>query len=98
MTIDNNEKQSPKTFDQLWEESEQLSLKQYKDKPTTTIVKKLTELLSNYEKIEPLGMVEIKTSLQKRYMGEILFLLSALSVRDNINIYPLLCEQIVINQ
>jgi len=89
-----------KHFEELWEESEQLALKTYADRPNNILFRELTELLQDYENLDrPDSEIhsEIVTSLKKRYMGEIVFLLTAISKTDNINVYAALMEEIKLN-
>lgn len=86
-----------KTFETLWEEAEQLTAKRYKHMSHEQLVKEITDLLAKYAKINVLGGSELIASLKTRLMGETLFALAALTLKDNLNIYPILEEQVIVN-
>jgi uncharacterized protein with von Willebrand factor type A (vWA) domain len=88
---------TPKTFEQLWEEAEQLTAKRYKHMSHEQLVKEITDLLAKYAKINLLGGSELIGSLKNRLMGETLFALAALTLKDNLNIHPILQEQVIVN-
>lgn len=85
-----------KHFEQLWEESEQLASKVHATNDVMTLI---NGLLKDYTDLSTLELPdEVKSSLRKRYMGEIVFLLTALSARDNINVYAALSEEMKLNE
>ena len=80
--------ETPKTFEQLWEEAEKLTDKRYKHLSHDQLIKEITDLLAKYAKINMLGGSELIGSLKNRLMGEVLFALAALTLKDNLNIHP----------
>ena len=86
-----------KSFEALWEEAEQLTSKRYKHLSHDQLIKEITDLLSKYGKINMLGGSELIGSLKNRLMGETLFALAALTLKDNLNIHPILQEQVIVN-
>ena len=86
-----------KSFETLWEEAEQLTAKRYKHLSHEQLIKEVTDLLTKYAKINMLGGSELIGSLKNRLMGETLFALAALTLKDNLNIHPILEEQVLVN-
>lgn len=87
-----------KHFEHLWEESEKVISRSHKDKSTNELVVLITDLLEDYKKLDASEMPdEIKISLRKRYMGEIVFLITGISVKDNINVYAALAEELAMS-
>lgn len=82
-----------KHFEVLWEESEKLAEKLHGKTSTEELVKLVSEALTSYVEITKIDSKEISDSLKSKYMGEIVFLLTAVSLRDNINVYAALMEQ-----
>lgn len=89
---------SPKPFDQVWEDAEKISSKQYENQPRSKIVEEITALLNDYLKTENIEMEEIKKSLRNRYLGELIYLITALSFMDNVNVYTALQQEIIVNE
>lgn len=84
-------------FENLWDESEQHSSKEYENLSTEEIADKIKHILDDYKSINTNNInysYEVIRSLKKRYMGELLFLLTAISMRDEINVYVALQEEI----
>lgn len=86
---------SIKHFEELWNEAEQISIKTMADKD---VVSNLIDLLTSYKSLSVSELPqEVVASLRKRYMGEIVFLLTAISANDNINVYGALMEEVRLN-
>jgi len=85
-----------KHFETLWEEAEKLSSGMYKDMPTDELIKFVNDLLTGYSEASQIESKEISDSLKNKQIGEIVFILTALSLRDNINVYAALQEQCVL--
>jgi hypothetical protein len=86
------------SFEDLWEKSEDMASKIHKTSTLTDIINQISNLLNNYDKICSSDISqEVMSSLKKRYVGEILFLISAISHKDNINIYEVLQEELSMN-
>lgn len=85
-------------FQDIWVAAEELSSKLNNDKSTADIVKSIETLLGTYTGIAASNLPnEIKTSLAARQMGEIVFLLTTISARDNINVWIALENEIKLN-
>jgi len=85
-------------FEQLYEQAELLSKQRNESRSTADIVKEISELLISYSETDAIDSKEITNSLKNRYLGEIMFLITALSQRDNINVYAALQEQLTLNK
>lgn len=87
-----------KHFEHLWEESENLSNSIYKEETTDKVISEIISLLNDFKEIDSSdNPIEIKKSVKNRYVGEIVFLLTALSYKDNINVYAALKEELILN-
>jgi len=86
-----------KTFEQLWEEAEKLTTSKYHNASHEKLIKELTAAITKYQKINELGTSDFVSSLKTVIVGELLFILSAITHKDNINIYPTLQAQILLN-
>lgn len=88
-----------KHFETLWGESEALVSKAHQESTIEEIIFLISELLSDYKETNASSIIpdEVKKSLKKRYMGEIIYLFSALSARDDINVYAALMEELKMN-
>jgi hypothetical protein len=88
-----------KHFETLWEEGEKLALKQYKDVPNLKLIQDMIELLKSMEDMEMSdASQEAKISWNNRRIGEFLFMISAVSARQYINVYSSLKEEILLNE
>jgi len=86
-----------KHFEQLWEEAEQLSVKVFETKDKG-VIELITGLLENYrDLIDSELPQEVVKSLRKRYMGEIVFWLTLMSAKDNVDVYSALMEEMKLN-
>lgn len=81
-----------KHFETLWEESEKLTENMYKDIPTDKLVEKIAETLASYSEAGQIESKEISDSLKSKLIGEAVFMITAISLRDNINVYAALQE------
>jgi hypothetical protein len=92
-----NDKQ--KSFEEIWVSAEEISKKIFKDTPEKEILNQLSEVVNDFKEIYNLNYgKEILLSLKKKKFGEILFLLTYFSDAENINIYPLLQENKILNE
>lgn len=93
-------------FEELWNKSEDISSKIHKDTNIQDLLKIISNLTEDYKKLHLLEISpdvnavlgerpeEIKSDMKKRYMGEIVFILTAISAKENINVYSSLQEEI----
>jgi len=85
-----------KHFEDVWMESEQLSKTKYKDTQASAIIDKIKALLDSYDTLNTFAeTADIRQSLKTQYMGEMIFLISALSYRDDINVWGALTNEII---
>jgi hypothetical protein len=91
-------KENEQHFEQVWHSSEELVSKIHKNTSTEDLIRLITNLLDGYRGLGSSDLQkEIKTSLLGRHMGEIMFLLTAISARDNINVWQSLSEELKLN-
>jgi len=87
-----------KHFEQLWEEAEQLSVKVFETKDKD-VIQLITDLLEDYRNLIDSELPqEVVVSLRKRYIGEIVFWITLISAKHNIDVYGALMEEIKLNQ
>lgn len=85
-------------FEELWEQAEKLSVKVFANQDKG-VIELITDLLEDYRNLIDSELPqEVVASLRKRYMGEIVFWLTSLSAKDDINVYAALMEEIKLNQ
>jgi hypothetical protein len=85
-------------FEDIWCSAEKVSSKQQSEKSTADILKSITVCLDAYWELGSSSLPEeIKTSLRARQMGEIVFLLTAISERDNVNVWVALENELKLN-
>lgn len=87
-----------KHYEQVWEEAEILSLQKNKGKSTPEIIKEIIELFTSYSEADTIDSKEVSASLKHRYMGEALFLMTAISMRDGVNTYAALNDMLTMNK
>jgi hypothetical protein len=81
-------------FEQVWTESELLTQTKYKDTQAVVIIDKLKTLLSGYDALNTFAESSAaRQNAKTKYMGEIIFLISALSHRDDINVWAALAVE-----
>jgi hypothetical protein len=85
-------------FETLYEQAEQLAKQRNENKSTADIVKEISELLTSYSETDAIDSKEITKSLKNRYLGEVMFLITALSQRDDVNVYGALQQQLTLNK
>jgi hypothetical protein len=85
-------------FEQIYEQAEQISKQRNETRSTADIAKEISELLNSYADADSIDSKEITNSLKNRYLGEVMFLITALSQRDNINVYAALNAQLTLNK
>ena len=87
-----------KHFEDVWNESESLAARKYKDAPASVIIEKIKTLLGSYDALNTFAeSMDVRNTLKRKYMGEILFLISALSIRDDVNIWEALVGEVVMS-
>lgn len=88
-----------KHFETIWQEAENISSKKLETDNTSNIATEIADLCDNLSAVDEMNAdPSAKSSLKKRYIGEILFHLTAISAKENINVYAVLKEQILLNQ
>lgn len=88
-----------KHFETLWEEAEALALKQYKNQSNIKLIEEMIELLKGMAEMEESSSApEAKVAWNNRRIGEFLFMISVISLRQNINVYNSLKEEILLNE
>lgn len=85
-----------KHFETLWEEAEALAVTANKELGLAELANSIRDLLDSYIGVD--SKDEIGFLLKKKYLAEILFTLSTISARDNINVYAALKEELLINE
>lgn len=77
-------------FEDLWVMSEKVAEKRYNTDPLkSSIVPEIKELIEELSKIQGNSSL-ITLELKKKKIGEILFLLTAYSIKENIDVYAAL--------
>lgn len=85
-------------YEHLYEQAEKLASQINKDISTGDVIDLISSTLGEYNSINISSLPnEVKSSLKRKHMGEIIFLLSVLSERDNINVYAALQDEIRIS-
>jgi hypothetical protein len=85
-----------KTFNELWEASEQLHKESSKNDSINSIIDELILKINIYKVIDQkseIPQIE-KQKIKSHTMGEILLTLTNLSFKDNINVFPALYEAV----
>jgi hypothetical protein len=96
MTKENN---TPDHFEQVWEKSEFLASEKFKSSTYEQIMAQIIEELNSYKSYETTELSANSQYLLKiRHMGTILYLLSALSHRDNLNVWASLKGEILFEE
>lgn len=90
-------KEETKSFDSLWCDAEAISQNINKDNSSVSILQNITALCSLLQDSEE-SSKEAKEIIYNSVIGEILFLLTTLSFRENINVWKALKDQIDINK
>jgi hypothetical protein len=86
---------TPPSFQQLWENAEEVSKKLFET--THPILVELISKISRLNEIYEKPNDEEVRHAKARLIGEITFLISALTMKENVNIYSLLNDQIFLN-
>jgi hypothetical protein len=97
MTKNNNQ---PMGFEALWEASEAIAAPMYAQQSSEELTKELIDLFDNYKQLDQNTKMpkDVITSLKKHCIGQLLFIITALSGRDGINVYASLLEEMKLNQ
>jgi hypothetical protein len=82
-------------FEDLWELSEKISAGSFKD--TSSSLEEIKELCLDFTAIETYPS-SIKSEMKKQIIGKILFALTGISIKENIDVYLALKEVIVANE
>jgi len=79
-------------YEELWEKCEEYHKESSIDDDAESIVKEITMKLGLYDAVNKQisSSIEDKEKAKSRLLGEILFSLTALSLKDNINVYEAL--------
>jgi hypothetical protein len=85
------------TFASLWNLSESVALKQYAGKETVDVLVELGEILYEFRKND-LPMKELEAPLRKRQIGLMLYLISLLSARTDVNVFAALKDEVDVNK
>jgi hypothetical protein len=96
-------------FEQLWNESEVVALKQYLNKETAAVLAELADIVREFGEnnvpMPDLGqndLAELRSSLlpplRKRQIGLMLYLISLLSARTDTNVFAALKEEVDVNR
>lgn len=86
-------------FEELYEQSEKLATKIHQTETTTELIASIMSVLNDYKDLATSKLPdEVKASLRNRYMGEIMFLFTAISMKDNVNVYAALQEEMRLNE
>jgi hypothetical protein len=85
----------PPSFQQLWENAEEISKKLFETTHPILVelISKVSRLNEIYEKPNNEEVMHTKA----RLIGEITFLLCGLTMKENMNIYQLLNDQVFLN-
>lgn len=85
-----------KHFEDLWNKSEEIAIHIHKDISSTDVLDHVKVLIENYQDLLTNEAIpnEVVASLKNRYLGEIVFLLTTISARDNVNVYASLMEEL----
>ena len=92
-----------KSFDDLWNQAEKRSLQVNKNDSTEYIMKEIENICADIRGIiEPLNASankilhkeEIQKSITNNLIGELLFMLTTITARENVNIFSALKEHI----
>ena len=85
------------TFASLWNFSETIASKQYAGKDISAILAELTEVVREFGE-NNLPMKELEAPLRKRQIGLMLYLVSLLSARTDVNVFAALKEEVDVNK
>lgn len=86
-------------FENLWEDAEKIASEKYKESSIEHLSSFLNLKLADYNDLDSIEQAgEIKLALKQKCLGEIIFILSALSSKDNINVYAALKEYLLIEE
>lgn len=87
-----------KTFETVWNDSEKVVSKIYQNSSVEDLSKLMIHLINEYNLLSKSDLPEeIKSSLKNRHIGEIVFLLSGITQKDNINVYSVLKNETSMN-
>ncbi len=82
-------------FETLFEQAEKVSIQTNKSLNDEQILDQLLDLISTIKQYYKAEFApEIKSALIKRSLGEILFFISTISMRENIDVYSALKDEI----
>jgi len=90
--------EAPPHFEALWNNAEEITHKMYYGADTMQIIKDLEDQVARLRQIQESNvMPEIKLALKQQKLGEIIFTITALTKRDDINIYEHLQKEMLVN-
>lgn len=88
-----------KHFEQLYVEAEELSSETYKDKSTSDLLEDISSIcLAMKSVLDSSANEGIKSSLKNRFIGELLFMVTAITSKGDIDSFKELNTQIQINK
>jgi hypothetical protein len=88
-----------KHFEDLWVDAENLSKEVYKNSSIENLLKSISDLLNEYKETNSSELPEeVKKSLKNRYIGEITFILTSISEKENIDVYGALKNEMTLNK
>ena len=84
-----------KHFEQLWCEAEELSSANFKGKTDIQILEELSSAISAFDASSAVQFhtEEARTSYKSRLIGRMLFVITTISHRENINVYAALQDE-----
>jgi uncharacterized protein YabN with tetrapyrrole methylase and pyrophosphatase domain len=80
-------------FEDLWELSEKIAVNYFKEKDAYALLDEIKELCLDFKGIETYPS-SIKSEMKKQILGKILFVLTGISIKENIDVYLALKETI----
>ena len=84
-------------FENIWNLSEAVATKQYAGKETDAILTELADVIAEFGK-NNVPMPELLPPLRKRQIGLMLYLVSLLSARTDVNVFAALKEEVDVNK
>lgn len=86
-------------FETLWEMAEKVSIQSQAAFTTDQVIDNIVETIGNLKGFnKPELADEIKAALKKRAIGEVLFLITALSEREKIDVYSALKDEMSLQE
>lgn len=84
----------PIHFENLWEAAEKIASNKYGKLNDNEIMNELTLSITAYEKALTTDLSDdIRNEFKKRILGHMVFIMTAISAKENINVYAVLKEE-----